>query len=176
MPEVAEFKSSRSSNALVGLGLIALSGACLFFLFASEEDFLQTRARRGGILKIIEQTIGWEAFLVLITLFGAWLIVYAIVHLWKAVDATPDVLARMDRIEFHPAVRRHAVAYDEISHWRVEMVSGHPVLWLHFFDGYWSLQGLFKRKTVKLEGDKDQLTPLVNFFAGHPVMSQLFVR
>jgi hypothetical protein len=36
------------------------------------------------------------------------------------------------------------------------------------------MQGLFKRKTVKLEGDIKQLSPLMEFFADHHVMSQKF--
>jgi hypothetical protein len=113
-------------------------------------------------------------FLVLLALFGIWAANYAVVSLWKAMDATPDVTAFEDRLEFHPAVRRSAATYDEISHWSVETVNGHPVLWIHFFEPYWSLQGLFKRRTVKLEGDRDQLMPLVDFFAHHPDMSEKF--
>ena len=102
--------------------------------------------------------------------------VYGVVSLWKAIDATPDVTAFENRLEFHPAVRRTHVQYNEISHWSIEIVSGHPVLWLYFNEPYWSLQGLFKRKTVKLEGGREDLEPLVNFFSRHPIMSGKFVR
>jgi hypothetical protein len=108
-------------------------------------------------------------------LFGGWLTVYAVVSLWKAFDGTADVTATPNRLDFHPVVRRLPASYDEISHWRIEMVSGHPVLWLHFHNSYWSLQGLFRRKSVKLEGSREDLEPLTNYFSRHPIMSGKFV-
>ncbi len=114
--------------------------------------------------------------MVLMLLFGAWLSVYSVVSLWKAFDGTADVTATAGGLRFHPAVRASPASYDELSHWRMEMVSGHPVLWLHFHDAYWSLQGLFKRKTVKLEGGREDLEPLVTYFSQHPVMRGKFVR
>lgn len=178
MTERAEFKLSRMSNALTGLGLLFLT-ACIFFVgfFVSESEFLGTRVRRGGgLLKLIEQTIGWELFVLLIAAFGLWAAVYAIVLLWKVADARPDVTAYEDRLEFHPAVRRSSASYDEVSHWLVEFVNGHPVLWIHFDEPYWSLQGLFKRKTLKLEGGREDLEPLFEFFAHHPTMAGKFFR
>ncbi|WP_422059783.1 hypothetical protein [Sphingopyxis sp.] len=175
--DYAEFRSTRASNALTGLGLLSFT-ACVVYVgfFMNETEFLGTRARRGGFLKIIEQTIGWELFVALLLAFAAWAAVYGVVSLWKAVDSTPDVTALPDRLEFHPAVRGAPASYSEISHWSVEIVSGHPVLWLHFHEKYWSLQGLWKRKTVKLEGDKEQVTPLFEFLCNHPIMREKFVR
>lgn len=178
MSDVAEFRSSRGYNALLGIGLAALAVVTAGLPFyASEQEFLGTRIRRGGgILKLIEQTIGWQLFTILMVAFGLWLAVYGVVHLWKAIDTTPDVSARQDQVDFHPAVRGSSASYHEISHWRLEFVSGHPVLWIHFHEPYWSLQGLFKRTTVKLEGGKEQIEPLVNFFARHEDMGQKFVQ
>ncbi|MFL6757513.1 MAG: hypothetical protein ACJ8EG_08050 [Sphingomicrobium sp.] len=178
MSEQAEFKLSRASNALTGLGLLFLTACILFVtLFVSESEFLGTRIRRGGgLVKLVEQTIGWELFVCLMIAFGLWVAVYAIVLLWKVIDARADVTAHTDRLEFHPAVRRSSASYDEDSHWLVEFVSGHPVLWIHFHEPYWSLQGLFKRKTVKLEGGREDLEPLFEYFAHHPIMMEKYVR
>ncbi|WP_152417347.1 hypothetical protein [Sandarakinorhabdus sp. AAP62] len=178
MSDQVIFKSKRTSNALLGISLFVLVG-CVFYvaLFTNEHDFLSTRVRRGGgLIKLIEQSIGWNAFVVLLILFSFWLTVYAIVALWKAIDGTPDVTAFPDRIEFHPSVRQSSALYDEISHWSIEIVSGHPVIWINFLESYWSLQGLFKRKTVKLEGSWEQLEPLVDFFSHHHDMGGKFVR
>jgi hypothetical protein len=177
MTDQAEFKSGRWSNALTGLGLLLIPvGVFYLAMFSTEDEFLGTRVRRGGgLIKMIEQTIGWELFTILMLAFGLWAAIYSIVSIWKAVDGTPDVMALYDRLEFHPAVRRSPAQYDDISHWSVEIVSGHPVLWINFIDSYWSLQGLFKRKTVKLEGDREQLTPLVDYFSRHPIMREKFV-
>lgn len=178
MSEPAQFKGARTGNFFVGIGLLLIpAGALYIALFSNEDQFLHTRVRRGGgIIKMIEQTIGWELFIFLMLLFGAWAMVYSIVSLWKVINTTPDVTAHPDHLEFHPAVRSSAASYDEISHWSIEFVSGHPVLWIHFYEAYWSLQGLFKRKTIKLEGNKEQLTPLFEFFSRHPIMNQKFAR
>lgn len=175
MDHQAEFRSSRFTNTFLGVGLLALS-ACAFFLpfYSSEKDVLNSHVRKGGIIKLIEQAIGWETFSVLMMLFGVWLAIYGIVSLWKALDPRPDVAAGSERMEFHPAVKRNASSYGEVSHWRVEIVSNNPVLWIHLFEPYWSLQGLFKRKTIKLEGGHDQIAPLAEYFARHPVMSEKF--
>lgn len=175
VPDHAEFKSTHKSNFWVGLGLLIIPVSAIYIAFFLNEDvLLETHARRGGIMKLIEQSIGWVPFSILLLLFGAWATVYSIASFWKLADSTPDLTAYLDRIEFHPAVRRRSASYDEISHWRIEIVSGHPVLWIHFRRAYWSLQGLFRRRTVKLEGDREQLTPVVTFFSYHPVMSQKF--
>ena len=173
----AVFKSGRVSSAFLGLGLLAIVG-CVGWLvvFMGEDRFLATHARRGGIIKLVEQLIGWPAFVVLMLLFGGWIAVYSIVSLWKAFDGTADVTATPDGLQFHPAVRRTPATYDELLYWRIEIVSGHPVLWLHFDRSYWSLQGLFKRKSVKLEGRRKDLEPLVNYFSRHPIMHRKFIR
>lgn len=131
--------------------------------------------RGGGIMKLIEQTIGWNVFSVLMIAFGVWAGIYAIVSLWKAIDTTPDITAYSDHLSFHPAVKKSKLSYEDVSYWSVEYVSGHPVLWIHLLEPYWSLQGLWKRKTVKLEGDKEQLTPMFEYFSRHEIMREKFV-
>ncbi|WP_294171738.1 hypothetical protein [uncultured Sphingomonas sp.] len=131
-------------------------------------------AARWRHCELIEQTIGWELSAGLLVLFGLWAAVYAIASLWKALNPVADVIAYEDRLEFHPAVRRAAASYDEISHWSIKASDGHPVVWLHFFEPYWSLQGLFERKPVKLEGGKEDVEPLVQFFARDPVMREKY--
>lgn len=177
MANFAEFKSRRSSNALLGLGLLLIPVSTFYIaFFGSEGQLLGTRGRRGsGFLKLIEQTIGWDMFVVLMIVFGLWGIVYSIVLLWKAIDSTADVKALYEGLEFHPAVKNSPTSYDEVSHWSIEMVSGHPVVWIHLNESYWSLQGLFKRKTIKLEGDREQLMPLVDYFSHHPAMMNKLV-
>jgi hypothetical protein len=174
----ADFKSSRLSNFLTGLGLLIIPAFTFYLsLYESEEELLETRARRGGgFIKLIEQTVGWDLFVILMIAFGIWGGIYSIVSFWKAIDATPDLRALVDRIEFHPAVRNSSVTYNEVSHWFVEFVSGYPVVWIHFYEPYWSLQGLFKRKTIKLEGDKEKVRPIVGYFSRHPVMKRKFLR
>jgi hypothetical protein len=175
MAEQAEFRGDRSP--VLGGGLVVLAG--VFFalpLLMTEESFLNTRARRGGFLKIIEQTIGWELFSLLMITFGVWVLAMGVAVLWKALNDTPDVTALEDRLEFHPAVRRAPASYDEVDYWRIEFESGNPVLRMHFFESHWSVQGIVRRKTVKLEGSTEDLEPLVGYFARHPVMSGKFVR
>lgn len=97
----AEFKSGRFANAFLGVGLLACS-ACVVWvaLFMDETQFLGTHVRPGGIIKVIEQSIGWPASVVLMTFFGAWLTVYAVVSLWKAFDGTADVTATQEGLYF----------------------------------------------------------------------------
>lgn len=178
MSDFAEFKSTRLSNFLLGIGLLIIPISTFYIsFFGNEEKLLETRVRRGGgFIKLIEQTIGWELFVVLMIAFGIWGGVYSFVSIWKAIDAKPDVKALPDRLEFHPAVKRSSVSYDEVSHWSIEIVSGNPVVWIHLNEAYWSLQGLFKRKTIKLEGDREQVAPIVEYFSRHSTMNGKFVR
>jgi len=174
----AEFKSKRSSNFFIGLGLLLIpAGVAYLVFFSSEDEFLHTRVRRGGgLMKLIEQSIGWETFCFLMLAFAVWAIAYSAVSFWKVFDGTADVTAYDDHVEFHPAVKSVAATYDDISHWNVQMVSGHPVLWIHFFDTYWSLQGLYPRGTVKLEGSAEELEPLITYFSDHVQMREKFAR
>ena len=175
MFEQAEFKSTRASNGVLGIGLLLLFGCILYVtLFGSEDELLGAHVRRGGIIKLIEQAIGWPLFVALMLAFGTWVAAHGIASLWKAIDARPDVTARGDRLDFHPAVKGSASDYEDISHWSVRFEEGNPVVWIHFFDPYWSLQGFFKRRTLKLEGSREQLEPIVNFFGTHPVMAEKF--
>ena len=172
----AKCKPLDSSNW--GYGILAIFFALVVLsipILATEEEFLGTRVRRGGILKLIEQAIGWELFLALMVMFALLVGAWGIVHIWKAVNTTPDATALADRMEFHPAVRRTAVTYDEIAKWTVEYSNGNSILWLHFHKPYWSLQGLFRRKTVKLEGSREEIQPLDDFLSTHPVMRYKFV-
>lgn len=177
MEDKAEFKLSRGSSALTAVGLSFLTCCILFLpLYADEQRFLGTHIRRGGgLLKLIEQTIGWHAFVALMLLFGGWSAVYTVVTFWKVLDPTPDVTALPKELQFHPVVRRTPASYGEVSHWTIEIVSGHPVLWIHFLEPYWSLQGLFKRRTIKLEGGREEISPLVSFFTRHPIMARKFI-
>ena len=72
IPEQAVFKSTRIANGFLGVGLLVLAGCVSYIvLFIDEDQFLHTRTRRGGgLMKLIEQTIGWEFFIVLMVLFG----------------------------------------------------------------------------------------------------------
>lgn len=174
-PTKIEFKSSRAANAGLGAGLLLLGiGAATFSIWASEATLLGSQVRRGGLLKLVEQAIGWELFAILIAVFGLWCANYGIVSLWKAINTTPDVTALPQGFEFHPAVKRDPASYDEISKWTVEIVSGNPVLWLYFHKPYWSLQGLFRRKTLKLEGGWENIKPLNDFLSNHPIMRYKF--
>jgi hypothetical protein len=148
---------------------------CLFG-FVGEDDFLSARFRRGGFLKLIEQIIGWQLFVFLMGAFALWCLNYGVVSIWKVIDGSPDVKAWDDRIEFHPAVKRTPVSYSDVQKWTLEHVSGHPVLRIYLKESYWSLQGLFKRRTIKLEGGKEDLEPLFSFFVSHHYMSERFER
>ena len=174
----AEFKSTWSSNFFTGVGLVVLSGVFFWLpLYMTEDDFLHTRVRRGGgIIKLIEQTLGWELFSILMFVIGFSVAVMGLVSLWKAINTKPDARVLETHLEFHPAVHRHDLDYQDVSHWSIKFSNGHPVLWLHLLEPYWSLQGLYKRKTIKLEGDKDQLGPIVDFLLRHPIMSLKFVK
>lgn len=171
MEESAEFKSTRVSNLILGVGLLVVAGSITWVIgFGSEAQLLQSSARKSGFLKLIEQAVGWEVFRFGAICFALWILVYSIVSLWKGIDATPDVTALPECILFHPAVRRSAASYDDVSHWSIEIVNRNPVLWIHFKESYWSLQGLFKRRTVKLEGSEAQLESLTDFFSNHAIM------
>lgn len=175
MEERATYKSP--DGPFTGLFLVVLGFVMVSLpIWMTEADFLGTRVRRGGgIMKLIEQSIGWTGFSLLMGLIGLWCAAMGICALWKGLNRTPDVTAYPDRLEYHPAVRRDDTTYEEVSHWGVHFASGHPVITLHFYDSYWSLQGKWPRTTMVLEGGKEDLEQLFNYFAQHPIMSQKFV-
>jgi hypothetical protein len=74
MTNYAEFKSSRLSNFVLGIVLLLIPVSTFGIAFLGNEDeFLDTRVRRGGgILKLIEHTVGWDMFVVLMVAFGIW--------------------------------------------------------------------------------------------------------
>lgn len=159
------------------MALMALSILIVSLPFwITEERFLGTRVRRGGgLIKMIEQTLGWELFSLLMVIFGVMLAMWSIASIWKLIDDTPDVTAHPDHLEFHPAVRREPATYDDITHWSVEWVQGHPVLWLHFSERHWSLQGIYPRTTVKLEGGTEDLEELFAYLVRNDAMRPKFI-
>jgi hypothetical protein len=173
MSDYTEFKSSRSSNLRTGLCLLLIPISTFYIaLFLNEEDILATQGTRAArVVKDIEQAIGWELFVILLVAFGIWIGICAIVLLWKAIDPKADVKVLPDRLEFHPAVKSSSVLYDEVSHWSIHLVNGIHMISIHLEKSYWSLQGLFKRKTIWLKGDKEQLTQITEYFSRHTVMS-----
>jgi hypothetical protein len=174
MNEQATFRGDR--NLILAFFMLLLGVGCFIFpFFFNEDDILSSRARRSGILKLIEQTVGWELFCLLILVFGAWALAMGIAVLWKAIDSTPDVTATYEGMTFHPAVRRTPASYEDVDYWKIEIVSGHPVVWIYLFDSYWALQGMFPRKTVKLEGSREDLEPIVAYFDSHPEMAAKFL-
>lgn len=176
MAESASFKSPDGPVTgffLVLLGLLTTS----LPIWMTESDFLGTRVRRGGgLIKLIEQTIGWPGFTLLMGLFGLWLTAMGVVGLWKVINSKPDVTAYPDRIEYHPAVRRDTTSYDDLYSWSIHAASGHPVVTLRFHDNYWSLKGIIPRKSIVLEGGNEDLEELVNYLDRHPIARDKFMK
>lgn len=155
----------------LGWGILTLP------LWMTESDFLATRVRRGGgILKLIEQTIGWTTFSVLMMLLGVWCITLGFAALWKLFNRQPDLRAQSDKIEFHPALRRKSAKYNDIDYWTLHFASGHPVVTIYFVEKFWSLQSMWPRRSMVLEGGREDLEGLVEFFLHHPYMSMRFRR
>lgn len=161
---------------ITGLILFVIGCSTLALpLWVSESDFLGTRIRRGGaLIKLIEQTIGWTAFTILMMMFAVWCITVGIAAFWKMINSEPDVRADGDQIEFHPALRREPARCNEIDYWTLHFASGHPVLTIYFFEKFWSLQSKWPRKSMTLEGGREDLEDLVQFFSNHPYMSSRF--
>lgn len=176
MGDSASFRSPDGPLTGIGVVLLGLLTASVP-IWLTEDGFLGARVRRGGgLLKMIEQTIGWPMFSLLMCLFGLWLIAMGAAILWKATDKKPDVTAYPDRIEFHPAVRREATSYDDLRSWSVRNASGHPVVTLRFYDKYWSLKGIFPRTSIVLEGGREDLEDLVNYLDRHPLARDKFMK
>ena len=161
---------------IVGIGILLFSlGIMSIPLWMTEADLLGSHARRSGFMKLLEQSIGWTGFCIVMFLFGAWLAASGLSALWKFLVKKPDVTAHMDHLEFHPAIRRDNAAYEEVENWKIHFASGHPVLTINFLDPFWSLQGKWPRKSLVLEGGKEDLQEIVNFFSSHPYMADRYI-
>lgn len=176
VPECVEFSQPRMGVISAIIGFTILVGGPLYVaLFMDEHEFLHAKMRRGGrIVKAIEQSVGWDNFAILTLAFALFTTVVFVVVLWKITDNTPDITAYHDRLYFHPAVRFNSANYDDISRWNVERSGGKSVLCIEFHESYWSLQGLYKRKNLKIESGSDELKPLTEFFSHHQEMRQKF--
>lgn len=167
----AEFRTPRGAAVALGVLLAALAaGAVYVALWTNEEDLLNARVRRGGLVKMVEQAIGWDTFVLLMLGVAALLAIYAIAFLWRAVDRRPDVAIRTDRLEFHPAIRPRPASFDEVRSWTIERVQGAPSIRILFDQPYWSLMGLVPRKSLKIDGKQALLEPFIDQMAHHPVM------
>jgi hypothetical protein len=172
----AEFKTSTSSNLLTGIGLGLLSiGGIYWVTHTTEADLLNSHTRKGGIVKLIEQIIGWDLFVILIILLAILALAYAAVSCWKAVDKKPDVSAFDEHLEFHPAVRMSPAGYDEISHWSAKKEEDHFEMKIHFRESFWSLQNIVSKTFIKVEGKEAEISDILNFFDQHPLLSTMFV-
>lgn len=168
--EFIGLRAARTTN----LGYTAMTAfftAGLFWLaeFGSEKDLLKSHARGGGIVKLIEQLIGWELFSTMVLIAGFACAVATFFFLWKTVYTKPDLQAFDDGIDFHPAVKFTGVSYEDVDHWKVTKEDG-LVLTLQLHDSYWSLKGIVPRKTLKFERSEAELRPIVLFWYNHPVM------
>jgi hypothetical protein len=172
----AEFKTSYSSNLLTGVGLTVLSiGSVYWVTHTTEADLLNSHSRKGGIVKIIEQVIGWDFFVLLVVLFAVLGLAYALASCWKTIDKTPDVSAFDEHLEFHPAVRMSPAGFDEISHWSARREEENFEMKIHFRESFWSLQNIASKSYLKLEGKQSEISDVLNFFTHHPTLSQMFV-
>lgn len=182
MTDTAEFRAKRSEH-LISAGLASVMSAAMFgaALTGTEDRLLQSRPRRGGgIVKLIEQTIGWDLFVMLMLTIGIVAAVaslyFAVLFAWTTFDRRPDVRALQDRVEFHPALKASSTTYDQVLYWAVANDHGFPALVIHLKSGYWSFKGLLKRKTIRLEDKRERLEPLIGYFLRHPGMSAKFAR
>jgi hypothetical protein len=174
--EKVEFRTSFGSNLLTGIGLALLSiGGIYWVTHGTEADLLNSHSRKGGIIKLIEQVIGWDLFVILIIILAIVGLVYAIVSFWKAIDKKPDVAAFDDHLEFHPAIRMSPAGYDEISHWSAKREKDNFEMKIHFRESFWSLQNIVSKSFIKLEGSDSEISDILNFFSQHPTLSQAFV-
>jgi hypothetical protein len=172
----AEFKTSVSSNLLTGIGLAVLSiGGVYWVTHTTEADLLNSHSRKGGIVKLIEQIIGWDLFVILIISLAVLGLAYAVVSCWKAVDKKPDVSVFDDHLEFHPAVRMSPAGFDEISHWSAKKEEDNFEMKIHFRESFWSLQNIVSRSFIKLQGKDPEISGILDFFDQHPLLSQMFV-
>jgi hypothetical protein len=173
----AEFKTSVSSNLLTGVGLSVLSvGGVYLVTHMTEADLLNTHSRRGGIVKLIEQIVGWDLFVILIILLAILGLAYAVVSCWKVVDKKPDVSAFDEHLEFHPAVRMSPASYDEISHWSAKKEDDNFEMKIHFRESFWSPQNIVSKSFIKLQGNDSEISEILDFFDQHPLLSQMFVE
>lgn len=172
MGEEVEYRTPRGAAAMMALLLSAFAGGAVYVaLWTSEEDLLNARVRRGGgLVKMVEQTIGWNAFVLLVLGIALLLAIYAVSYWWRAVDGRPDVTIHADRLQFPPAIRPKDALFDEVKSWAIEQVHGAPSIRMMFEQPYWSLQGLVPRKSLKIEGKPALLEPFIEKLVHHPVL------
>ena len=174
MDKVATYRSPDGPIAGIAI-LLSSFGIMSIPLWMTEADLLGIDARRSGFLKLLEQSIGWTGFCIVMVLIGARLAALGLSALWKFYIKKPDVTAHMDHLEFHPAIRRDSAAYEEVDSWRIHYKRGHPVLTIKFLDFFWSLQGNWPRKSLVLEGREEDFQEIVNFFSSHPHMADRYI-
>ena len=171
MPASASYRTPESLFCGVLMLLVSL-GILSVPLWMTEDELLDSNARRSGLFKAVEQTIGWEAFSGLVIVIGIWVLSMAASLIWKAISGRPDVEAFADRIEFHPALRTRPARYDEIDRWSLQIAKGRVVLKLHFVSWFWSLQSKWPTKVLTIDAHPNDLDDLMQFLAKHPQMSE----
>lgn len=179
MPDYVEFRMPRAQQIFSGILFLGLSP--IFFMmvfFYSEAEFLNKRTTgKGGILKLLEQIIGWEAFTVLMTAIGVYFLYIALTAIRAGISRTPNVMAFREHMKFHPTVKTSPVSYDNVVSWSFGPHRSQSILTKHWFclsfhldQPYWSKRLLIRRKKLEFACRKEQFHSIVEFLSQHPVM------
>jgi hypothetical protein len=168
-------RSSRLGNivlAILMLGMVAALVAMIVF-WDNDSLFYTRDTHNQGLIKPFQRLIGWPAFLALVVLLGLWFLAYALVQIWKVIDTTPDVTATPSGLRFHPSMHKPA-AYGDVDHWSFEGRSKGAFLSIRFRDPYWSLQSLFRRRSMTINDTRANLQPLADYLLDQPEMKLKF--
>jgi hypothetical protein len=166
-PPRVEVRSSRIGNVVLGLAAVGGVAVIVSMVILWDDDslFFARDTRQPGIIKGFERLIGWEAFIALLAIAAVFFLFAAAVRFWKASDATAEVTATPTGLEFHPAVRRPA-SYADVVEWSCDGTR----LSIRFHEAYWSLQGIFPRRCVRVYGSRQKLEPLADYLRKQPGM------
>jgi hypothetical protein len=166
--------AERLRDALVGIAIMVI-----FWFVApgtSESDLLTSHARGAGLMIMIEQAIGWQAFRLLGVLAMVAVAWFVVITLWKFLDRRPEVVLAHDSIAFHPAILGTRLLYGDLTGWSYKAGGKHSSLTFHLKERRWSPQGVVPRRAVSVVGSDERLDPLVEFLSAHPAFGNVAVE
>ncbi len=183
MPK-AVFKISRLDNlfnGVIGMGAMLLSlWHAHWVTHSTEADLMDVNSRMAVYIKLIEQLIGWDYFVISVLIIAVIGMIFGIIYtagsFWRVVNSTPDIAVFDDYLEFHPAVRLSPARLSEVSHWSIETDKNLQKMRIYFFKSFWSMENIFAGNSIEIEGSEAAISEIKNFFNLNERLSKLFIN
>jgi len=154
-------KRDRWKDFLIALFCIATFAGVLWLVpQMTEEAIMDTRTRKGGIIKLIILGIGHEWFVAGMILGGLALLIFGIGLGWRATSSAPDFKVDRNGFSFHPARFGRSLQWSEISHWKIATDGETKLLKIYVPNWYWKPLGIIPRKSIAIREEPEVLVQI----------------